>query len=128
MPKRIFSGAQPTNQLHLGNYLGALRNWVELQHQYESFFCVVNLHAITVPQEPKTLVEKTRELARIYLAAGIDPSVSTIFIQSDVAEHAELAWMLNCVARMSELDRMTQFKETQTAHRADGDRDRKSVV
>jgi len=111
MSKRIFSGAQPTNQLHLGNYLGALRNWVELQHEYESFFCVVNLHAITVPQDPKALVEKTRELARIYLAAGIDPSVSTVFIQSDVAEHAELAWMLNCVARMSELDRMTQFKE-----------------
>ena len=111
MPKRIFSGAQPTNQLHLGNYLGALRNWVELQHENESFFCVVNLHAITLPQNPETLVEKTRELARIYLAAGIDPNVSTIFIQSDVVEHAELAWILNCVTRMSELDRMTQFKE-----------------
>ena len=111
MPKRIFSGAQPTNQLHLGNYLGALRNWVELQHEYESFFCVVNLHAITVQQGPAALVEKTRELARIYLAAGIDPTISTVFIQSDVAEHAELAWILNCVTRMSELDRMTQFKE-----------------
>ena len=111
MPKRIFSGAQPTNQLHLGNYLGALRNWVELQHENESFFCVVNLHAITLPQNPEALVEKTRELARIYLAAGIDPNVSTIFIQSDVVEHAELAWILNCVTRMSELDRMTQFKE-----------------
>lgn len=111
MLKRIFSGAQPTNQLHLGNYLGALRNWVGLQHEYESFFCVVNLHAITIPQDPKLLATKTRELARIYLAAGIDPTKSTIFIQSDVAEHAELAWMLNCVARMSELERMTQFKE-----------------
>jgi tryptophanyl-tRNA synthetase len=111
MPKRIFSGAQPTNQLHLGNYLGALRNWVALQHEYESLFCVVNLHAITIPQDPKVLAEKTRELARIYLAAGIDPQVSTVFIQSDVAEHAELAWLLNCVARMSELERMTQFKE-----------------
>ena len=107
----MFSGAQPTNQLHLGNYLGALRNWVELQHEYESFFCVVNLHAITIPQDPKSLAKKTRELARIYLAAGIDPNVSTVFVQSDVAEHAELAWLLNCVARVSELDRMTQFKE-----------------
>ena len=111
MPKRIFSGAQPTNQLHLGNYLGALRNWVELQHEYESFFCVVNLHAITVPQDPKLLAEKTRQLARIYLAAGIDPTISTVFVQSNVAAHAELAWMLNSVARMSELERMTQFKE-----------------
>lgn len=111
MPKRIFSGAQPTNQLHLGNYLGALRNWVDLQHEYESLFCVVNLHAITIQQDPKVLAEKTRELARIYLAAGIDPKVSTIFVQSDVTEHAELAWLLNCVTRVSELDRMTQFKE-----------------
>ncbi|MBV9960211.1 MAG: tryptophan--tRNA ligase [Acidobacteria bacterium] len=111
MPKRIFSGAQPTNQLHLGNYLGALRNWVELQHEYESLFCVVNLHAHTIQQDPKVLAEKTRELARIYLAVGIDPQVSTIFVQSDVPAHAELAWLLNCVTRMSELDRMTQFKE-----------------
>jgi tryptophanyl-tRNA synthetase len=109
--KRIFSGAQPTNQLHLGNYLGALRNWVHLQHEYESFFCVVNLHAITIRQDPKILAAKTRELARVYLAAGIDPQVSTIFVQSDVHEHAELAWLLNGVTRMSELDRMTQFKE-----------------
>jgi tryptophanyl-tRNA synthetase len=109
--KRIFSGAQPTGELHLGNYLGALRNWVELQREYESFFCIVNLHALTVPQDPQALVEKTRELARIYLAAGIDPRVSTIFVQSDVPEHAELTWMLNCITRMSELDRMTQFKE-----------------
>jgi tryptophanyl-tRNA synthetase len=109
--KRIFSGAQPTNQLHIGNYLGALRNWVELQHQYESFFCVVNLHAITIPQDPRLLAVKTRELATVYLAAGIDPTVSTIFVQSDVSEHAELAWLLNCVTRVGELDRMTQFKE-----------------
>src|SRR5215210_7512547 len=111
MRKRIFSGAQPTGELHLGNYLGALRNWVELQREYESFFCIVNLHALTIPQDPQRLAEKTRELARIYLAAGIDPQVSTIFIQSDVHEHAELTWILNCVTRMSELDRMTQFKE-----------------
>jgi tryptophanyl-tRNA synthetase len=109
--KRIFSGAQPTGNVHLGNYLGALRNWVALQQEYESFFCIVNLHAITVPQDPKLLAEKTRELARLYLAVGIDPNVSTIFIQSDVVEHVELTWVLNCIARMSELERMTQFKD-----------------
>jgi tryptophanyl-tRNA synthetase len=109
--KRIFSGAQPSGNIHLGNYLGALRNWVALQHEYESFFCIVNLHAITSRQDPKLLAEKTRELARIYLAVGIDPGVSTIFVQSDVAEHAELTWVLNCIARMSELERMTQFKD-----------------
>lgn len=111
MPKRIFSGAQPTGNVHLGNYLGALRNWVALQHEYESFFCIVNLHAITIPQNPKLLAEKTRELARIYLAVGIDPDISTIFVQSDVPYHAELTWILNCVARISELERMTQFKD-----------------
>jgi tryptophanyl-tRNA synthetase len=116
--KRIFSGAQPTGGFHLGNYLGALRNWVELQREYESFFCVVNLHAITNPQDPKLLAEKTREVARLYLAAGIDPKVSTIFIQSDVPEHAELAWILNCMTRISELDRMTQFKEKGRKQRA----------
>jgi tryptophanyl-tRNA synthetase len=109
--KRIFSGAQPTGNVHLGNYLGALRNWVALQHEYESFFCIVNLHAVTVPQDPQTLADKTRELARIYLAVGIDSDVSTVFVQSDVPEHAELAWLLNCVTRMSELERMTQFKD-----------------
>jgi tryptophanyl-tRNA synthetase len=109
--KRIFSGAQPTGSVHLGNYLGALRNWVALQHEYESFFCIVNLHAITLPQDPRQLAEKTRDLARIYLAVGIDPNVSTVFVQSDVEEHAELTWVLNCVARMSELERMTQYKD-----------------
>ena len=109
--KRIFSGAQPTGGFHLGNYLGALRNWVELQREYESFFCVVNLHAITNPQDPKELAAKTREVARLYLAAGIDPLASTIFIQSDVPEHTELAWVLNCMARVAELERMTQFKD-----------------
>ncbi len=111
MTKRIFSGAQPTGNVHLGNYLGALKNWVALQHEYESFFCIVNLHAITVPQDPSLLAEKTRDLARIYLAVGIDPQVSTVFVQSDVHEHAELTWVLNCVARMSELERMTQYKD-----------------
>lgn len=111
MAKRIFSGAQPTGNLHIGNYLGALRNWVALQHDYESFFCVVDLHAITLPQDPKHLAAKTREVARIYLAAGIDPKVSTVFVQSDVHEHSELAWVLNGVVRVSELERMTQYKD-----------------
>ncbi len=109
--KRIFSGVQPTGSTHLGNYLGALRNWVALQQEYESIFCIVNLHAITQPQDPKVLSAKARELARIYLAVGIDPAVSTIFIQSEVAAHAELTWLLNCIARLSELERMTQFKD-----------------
>src|SRR6266705_6151191 len=111
MRKRIFSGAQPSGNVHLGNYLGALRNWVALQAEYESFFCIVNLHAITVAQDPKVLAAKTRELARIYLAVGIDLDISTIFVQSDVGAHAELTWLLNCITRMSELERMTQFKD-----------------
>ncbi len=109
--KRIFSGAQPTGNLHLGNYLGALRNWVALQSEYESFFCIVDLHAITLPQNPAELIGKTRELARLYLASGVDPKISTIFIQSDVPEHTELTWLLNCQTRIGELERMTQFKE-----------------
>ncbi len=111
MKKRIFSGAQPTGELHIGNYLGALRNWVDLQDEYESFYCIVNLHAITLPQDPKVLRQKTLDLARIYLAAGVDPQKSTIFIQSDVPEHAELTWILSCISRMGELERMTQFKD-----------------
>lgn len=111
MKLRIFSGAQPTGQLHIGNYLGALRNWVTLQDDYECFYCIVNLHAITLPQDPATLRKATLDLARIYLAAGVDPQRSTIFIQSDVAEHAELTWVLSCISRMGELERMTQFKD-----------------
>ncbi len=111
MKKRIFSGAQPTGQLHIGNYLGALKNWVELQDEYEAFYCIVNQHAITLPQDPKTLRQKTLDLARIYLSAGVDPERSTIFIQSDVAEHSQLTWILSCIARMGELERMTQFKD-----------------
>jgi tryptophanyl-tRNA synthetase len=111
MKKRIFSGAQPTGSLHIGNYLGALKNWVALQDEYESFFCIVNLHAVTLPQNPEVLRQKTLDLARIYLASGVSPEKSTIFIQSDVSEHAELAWILSCVARMGELERMTQFKD-----------------
>ena len=111
MSKRIFSGAQPTGNFHIGNYIGAVRNWVAFQHDYDSFYCVVNLHAVTIPQDPVALAAKTREVARIYLAAGVDPKVSTIFAQSDVQEHAELAWVLNCVARIGELERMTQYKD-----------------
>ncbi|KXK02225.1 MAG: tryptophanyl-tRNA synthetase [Acidobacteria bacterium OLB17] len=109
--KRIFSGAQPTGRLHLGNYLGALKNWVELQDEYDSIFCIVNLHALTLPQDPKTLRKSTLDLARVYLAAGIDPSKAVIFLQSDVPAHAELTWVLLCTARMGELERMTQFKD-----------------
>lgn len=122
MKKRIFSGAQPTGQLHIGNYLGALKNWVALQDEYESFYCIVNLHAITLPQDPKTLRQKTRDLARIYLAAGVDPTRSTVFIQSDVPEHAELTWILSCISRMGELERMTQFKD-----KGKGNRERAGV-
>ena len=122
MKKRIFSGAQPTGQLHIGNYLGALKNWVALQDEYESFYCIVNLHAITLPQDPKTLRQKTHDLARIYLAAGIDPERSTIFIQSDVPEHAELTWILSSISRMGELERMTQFKD-----KGKGNRERAGV-
>ena len=111
MKKRIFSGAQPTGELHLGNYIGALKNWVALQEEYESFFCIVDLHAITIPRDPQELKQKTLNLARIYLASGLSPEKSTIFVQSDVAEHAELAWIMNCVARIGELERMTQFKD-----------------
>ncbi len=122
MKKRIFSGAQPTGNLHIGNYLGALKNWVALQAEYESFFCIVNLHAITLPQNPQILRRKTLDLARIYLASGIDPQKATIFIQSDVPEHAELSWVLSCITRMGELERMTQFKE-----KGKGNRERSGV-
>ncbi|HSI89314.1 MAG TPA: tryptophan--tRNA ligase [Pyrinomonadaceae bacterium] len=111
MNKRIFSGAQPTGQVHIGNYLGAIKNWVALQDDHDALYCIVNLHAITLPQDPAALRKATLELARIYLAAGVDPERSTIFIQADVNEHAELAWVLSCIARMGELERMTQFKD-----------------
>ncbi len=111
MKQRIFSGVQPSGNLHIGNYLGAIKNWVELQDEYESIFCVVDLHAITVPQDPETLRKKTIEIAKIYLAAGIDPEKSSIFIQSHVPEHAELAWILNTIAKIPELEKMTQFKD-----------------
>jgi tryptophanyl-tRNA synthetase len=109
--KRVFSGVQPTANIHLGNYLGAIRRFVDLQHEGESLYCVVDLHAITVPQDPTLLAQQIREVAAVYLAAGIDPTQSIIFLQSAVSAHAELAWVLNCVARMGWLERMTQFKD-----------------
>jgi tryptophanyl-tRNA synthetase len=111
MAKRIFSGVQPSGNLHIGNYLGAIKNWVKLQDEYESIFCVVDLHAITVPQDPEELKKKVIEVAKAYLACGISPEKSNIFIQSHVQEHAELAWILNTLAKMPELDKMTQFKD-----------------
>ncbi|MDO9231525.1 MAG: tryptophan--tRNA ligase [bacterium] len=108
---RIFSGIQPSGNLHLGNYLGAISNWVKLQDQYDSIFCVVDMHAITVPQDPAELRRRTIEVAKVYLASGIDPKKSTLFIQSQVSEHAELAWILNTITKISELERMTQFKD-----------------
>ncbi len=111
MPKRVFSGIQPSGTLHLGNYLGAIKNWVSLQDKYESIFCVVDLHAITVPQKPEELRKNTLDVAKVYLAAGVDPKKSAIFVQSHVHEHTELAWILNTIAKISELERMTQFKD-----------------
>ena len=109
--QRILSGVQPTGNLHLGNYLGAIRNWVEIQEEYENFFCVVDLHAITVPHDPKTLAHDTYAIAALYLACGIDLQHSTIFVQSHVTAHSELAWLLNCITPLNWLERMIQFKE-----------------
>jgi tryptophanyl-tRNA synthetase len=109
--KRVFSGIQPTGYLHLGNYIGAVRNWVAQQDDYDSFFCIVDLHAMTQPWDPAELRERSVATGALLLACGIDPDRSTLFIQSHVAEHAELAWVLSCVARMGELRRMVQFKE-----------------
>lgn len=108
--KVIFSGIQPSGNLTIGNYLGALKNWVKLQDKYECYFCVVDLHAITVKQEPKDLRRRTMEVLAIYLAAGIDPEKNTIFIQSHVPTHSEAAWLLNCFTYVGELGRMTQYK------------------
>ncbi len=109
--KTIFSGIQPSGNLHIGNYLGAIQNWVALQNKYQSIFCVVDLHAITVLQKPEELREKSIEVAKIYLAAGIDPKKSKIFIQSQIPEHTELMWILNTLTKTGELFKMTQFKD-----------------
>ena len=110
MKARVLSGIQPTGHLHIGNYLGALRNWVKIQHDYQSIFCIVDLHAITVYQEPAALKKQITQLAGLFLAAGIDPKESTIIVQSSVAQHSELSWMLTCMTPLGWLERMTQFK------------------
>jgi tryptophanyl-tRNA synthetase len=122
MKGRIFSGVQPTHTLHLGNYLGAVRNWVRMQKEYECIFCVVDMHAITVFQDPATLTRNTREVTAAFMASGIDVAHSVIFAQSQNRVHAQLAWILNCVARVGWLNRMTQFKE-----KAGKDRENASV-
>lgn len=109
--QRILSGVQPTGNLHLGNYLGAIRNWVEVQENYDNFFCVVDLHAITVPHDPKTLASDTYTIAALYLACGIDLNYSTIFVQSHISAHSELTWLLNCITPLNWLEKMIQFKE-----------------
>ena len=108
---RVLSGVQPTGALHLGNWLGAIRNWVELQESHDTFVCVVDLHAITVPHDPSRLAEDTRSTAALYLACGIDPKRCSVFVQSQVAAHSELCWLLNCVTPLNWLERMIQFKE-----------------
>ena len=118
----VFSGMQPTNTLHLGNYLGALKNWVKLQDRMPCIYCVVDMHAITMQHDPKVLAQSTREVAAAYIAAGVEPKRSILFNQSQVQEHAELAWIFNCVARLGWLDRMTQFKE-----KSGKDKERSSV-
>jgi tryptophanyl-tRNA synthetase len=111
MKKRVLSGIQPSGELHLGNYLGALRRWVDVQDQWDCFYCVVDLHAITIPRDPVALKESTRSLAALYFAAGINPEKARVFVQSHVQEHAELAWILNCQIPIGWLKRMTQFKD-----------------
>ncbi|MCZ6720239.1 MAG: tryptophan--tRNA ligase [Proteobacteria bacterium] len=114
---RVFSGVQPTGNLHLGNYLGAIRNWVAMQEEHDCIFCVVDLHALTVAQEPEELHAHTREVTAAYIAAGIDPKRSIIFNQSQVAGHSQLAWLLGCFTPLGWLNRMTQFKEKAGGHR-----------
>ena len=113
----VFSGTQPTGNLHLGNYLGAIRNWVKIQDQYPCLFCIVDLHAITVFQDPKELQNSIRSVTAAYMAAGIDAEKHIVFNQSQVSAHAELAWVCNCIARIGWLNRMTQFKEKAGKHR-----------
>ena len=120
MKARVLSGIQPTGNLHIGNYLGALTNWVRIQHDYECFFCIVDLHAITAYQQPRELEAKIRELAALFLASGIDSKQSAVFVQSAVPAHAELAWMLTCVTPMGWLNRMTQFKAKAAAQETVG--------
>ena len=113
---RVFSGIQPTGDLHLGNLLGAVRNWVEDQREADSFYCIVDLHALTVPKEPGEVGDRTLEMGQTLLACGLDPEACTLFVQSHVREHTELAWLLQCVTSFGELSRMTQFKEKADRH------------
>ena len=113
---RVLSGVQPTGALHLGNWLGAIRNWVDLQESHDTFVCVVDLHAITVPHDPQRLAQDTLTTAALYLACGMDPQRSSIFIQSQVSAHSELGWLLNCVTPLNWLERMIQFKEKAVKH------------
>ncbi|MBN8932241.1 MAG: tryptophan--tRNA ligase, partial [Rhizobium pusense] len=122
LKERVFSGMQPTGSLHLGNYLGAMVQWIEMQKTHECIYCVVDLHAITVWQDPKELRDAIRQVTAAYIASGLDPKTSILFNQSQVAAHAELAWVFNCVARLGWLNRMTQFKE-----KAGKDRENASV-
>ncbi|HXA05943.1 MAG TPA: tryptophan--tRNA ligase [Bryobacteraceae bacterium] len=121
MKARVFSGVQPSGNLHIGNYLGALGNWVKIQYDYESIFCIVDLHAVTIFQTPEELRAKIEETAALFLAAGIDPKHSSIMVQSAVAAHAELAWMLTCVTPVGWLERMTQYKAKAAAQQTIGD-------
>ncbi len=114
---KIFSGIQPTNQLHIGNYLGAIKQWLTFQKENECLFCVVDWHALTVPYEPKILQERINEVVAVYLASGIDPQKSIIFVQSAVKEHSELAWLLNTITPLGDLQRMTQFKDKSQKHK-----------
>lgn len=121
MKVRVFSGVQPSGSLHIGNYLGALKNWAEIQRSYESIFCIVDLHAITVYQDPAELRQKIRETAALFLACGIDPEHSSVIVQSQVPQHAELSWLLTCVTPVGWLERMTQYKAKAAAQETVGD-------
>jgi tryptophanyl-tRNA synthetase len=116
--KTIFSGIQPSGTITLGNYIGAMKQFVELQHEYNCFFCIVDQHAITVPQDPQTLRKNIRSLAALYLAVGIDPEKATLFIQSEVPAHAQAGWIMQCISYIGELERMTQFKDKSTGKEA----------
>ena len=120
MKQRMFSGAQPTGNIHVGNYLGAIHQWVSLQSEYESILCIVDLHAITLFQEPARLKSKMREVAGLLFASGIDPKISSVFVQSHVSAHAELAWILECLIPIGWLRRMTQFKDKAAGRRVPG--------
>ncbi len=119
MRKRVFSGIQPTGDIHIGNYLGAIQHWVASQAEYDNIFCVVDLHAITIPQDPAALKSKIREVAGLLFAAGIDPEQSVLFVQSHISAHAELTWILNCFTPMGWMRRMTQFKEKSLKQKAE---------